>query len=270
MKKISARKARLLFLPLLFLVATGTYAQSAPAPPEACAVVLEAIVSDHVAADQFAGLRNTGAILCFSELAPKQLAASTQGNGAPAKLAPASFTFKPVRSAHPSAASLKLLGAALNKAQENINRDLYHLELSGADYESWRWCIKKEFSAEQISGSSRGASKFFTYWIQLAGIVFKSKTMNCQADAAVLPETAIRELWPTNAQRAQLKSKYKGFLCHVKTDQSRLYWGLKLLDSIDEYRIALKLFDDESSHLAESAPRTSAARLHPVAMPPPD
>jgi hypothetical protein len=266
MNKISARAARLLLLALPFLVATGAHAQSAPAPPKACAAVLEAIASDHVAANQFAGLRNTGAILCFSELAPVQLAASTQRNGTPAELAPVSLTSMSVRSSQPSEASLKLLAAGLNKAQEKINRDLQHLELSGADYEGWRSCIKKEFSAEQVSDSSLRTSKFFTYWIQLAGIVFKSETMNCEPDASILPETAVRELWPTRAEREQLNSKYRGLLSDVKTDENRRYWGLKLLDSIDEYRIALKLFNDESSHLAETAPRTSAARLLPASM----
>lgn len=268
MNKVSARVARLLFLSLPIIVAISAYAQSAPVPPEACAAVLESIVSDHVAADQFAGLRNTGAILCFSELAPKQLATSTQWNGARAKLSPVSVA-TPARTAHPSETSLKVLGAALNRAQENINRDLRHLQLSGADYEGWQSCIKKEFSAEQISNSARRASRFSAYWIQLAGIVFKSKDMNCQPDAPVLPEAAIRELWPTKAEREHLKSKYEGFLSDVKTDENRSYWSLKLLDAIDEYRIALKLFDDASSHLADTVPRASAVRFLTVAMPQP-
>lgn len=266
MKEIRADAVRFLLLLLAFFAATPAFSQSASSLPEACATVLESIVRDGVAADQFADLRNAGAILCFSELAPKQPGASLEKNGAPAKLTPVSLIPAPAGSAPPSEASLKVLGTALNDAQEKIIRDLYHLQLSGADYENWKACVTKEFSAEQISYSSQRASKFFTYWTQLAGIVFQSKTMNCQPNAPLLSETAIHGLWPTKTERDELRPKYKGLLSDVETEENRFYWGLKLLDSIDEYRIALKVFDDAATHLAESARHSSSARALPIGL----
>lgn len=254
----------LLLLSLSFFLATPVYAQTASAPPEACATVLESIVRDHVAPEQLAGLRNAGTILCFAELAPKEAVGK---NETPGMLLPVSLASSARREAPPSEAVVKLLGTKVNDLQERINQDVYHLQLSGADFESWRSCIKREFSEDQLRTASSRASKFSKYWIQLAGIVFKSKPMNCRSDAPAVPDAAIRELWPTKTQRESLKSKYKGSLTDVKPDENRLYWGLKLLDSIDEYRIALKLFDDEASHLAEMARRTQSARLLPVAMP---
>lgn len=256
----------LLLLSLSFFLATSAYAQVVSVPPEACATVLEAIVRDHVAPEQFAGLRNAGTILCFAELTPKEPVGK---NETPGMLLPVSLVSSAWREAPPSEAVIKLLGTKVNDLQERINQDVYHLQLSGADFESWRSCIKREFSEDQLRASSSRASKFSKYWIQLVGIVFKSKSMNCQSDAPVIRDTTIRELWPTKTQRQGLKSKYKGFLTDVKTDENRFYWGLKLLDSIDEYRIALKLFEDGASHLAETKRRTPSTRLLPVAMPQP-
>jgi hypothetical protein len=253
----------LLLLSLSFFLVTPAHAQTALSLPGACAAVLESIVRDHVAPEQFAGLRNAGTILCFAELAPKEAVGK---NETPGMLLPVSLASSARREARPSEAAVKVLGTKVNNLQERINQDVYHLQLSGADFESWRSCIKREFSEEQLRTSSSRASKFSKYWIQLAGIIFKSKPMNCRSDA---PDTAIRELWPTKSQRESLKSKYKSSLTDVKTDENRLYWGLRLLDSIDEYRIALKLFDDEASHLAETARRTQSARLLPVSMPQP-
>lgn len=252
----------LLLLSLPFFFVTPGYAQTASAPPEACATVLEAIVHDHMAPEQFAGLRNAGTILCFAELAPKEAA---EKNVAPGMAHPASLTSR--REAPPSEAAVRLLGRKVNNLQERINQDVYHLQLSGADYDSWRSCITRELSAEQISDSSRRAAKFATYWIQLAGIVFKSKHMNCGPDAPIVSETTIRELWPTKADREKLKSKYEGFLKDLKTEEYRLYLGVKLLDSMDEYRIALKLFDDEAARRAETSRRTPFARVLSVDLP---
>ncbi len=180
---------------------------------------------------------------------------------------PVSFNLSGLPEAHPSESTARFLGKKVNELQEKINQDVYHLQLSGAELEQWRTCIQSEFSAERLRTSSSRAIQFSKYWTQLVGVALRSKHMNCESDAPIVSESAIRELWPTKTQREDLKSKYEGRLTDARTEVNRLYWALKLLDSIDEYRIALEIFDEAASHRAETAVRTPATTLLPVSMP---
>jgi hypothetical protein len=271
-------------------------AQTAMPLPSACAAVIDSIVHQHAAPDQFAGLRNSGTILCFSELAPPelQLSASLQNHataqkgatrmhtGAPERSnmlttpspSPKTFTPTPLSTRHagranPTGTDEKLAGIAVNRAQENIVQALNHLQSAGADLEAWSACIKTQFMADQILEPSVQTSRFFKHWTQIVGIVFRSRRMNCNSDVPVMQENTIHALWPTRAERDGWEKKFEGFTSSdVKSEQRSIYWRFKLLNAIVEYHAALKLFKIEADPLS-AAPISSAGVAVPVAMRPP-
>lgn len=265
-----------------YFTSNTTHAQTAMPLPSACAAVIDSIVHQRVAPDQFAGLRNTGTILCFSELAPPELQLSTALQ--PAARKPSSPNGSAgARAKTPSSVSLSAAnlgpagapraenhpaGVAVNRAQEKINQALNHLQDAGADLEAWRTCIQGQFSADQIREPEVQASRFFKHWTQIVGLVFRSRHMNCTPDAPTMQEKSIHDQWPTRAERDEWKKKMEGFApSNGRSEETRIYWGLKLLDAVIEYHAALKVFKVEPEHL--SAPSVAAAatpKVMPVSM----
>jgi hypothetical protein len=294
MPKMRRRAACFMFAIWPWFVANTTNAQAAMPLPTACAAVIDSIAHQHVAPDQFAGLRNTGAISCFSELAPPELQLSLQDhvtvqkpasmmhNGAPAAsnrptstnpktIETASLSSGRADRANPIETERKVAGMTVNRAQEKIVQALSRLQGSGADLDAWSACIKTQFTADQVREPAVQASRFFKHWVQIVGIVFRSSRMNCNPDAPVMHEKAIYDLWPTHAERDEWKKKFEGFTpSHAKSEETRIYWGLKLLDAIVEYHTALNLFKIEADH-SPAAPvaLSGATRVVQVAMRPP-
>jgi hypothetical protein len=278
------------------LIPNTTQAQKAMPLPSACAAVIDSIARQHVAPDQFAGLRNTGTILCFSELAPPelQLSASLQSqptarkpvagihtevpilsNGTtstkPKTLTPVSLSTEDAGPAYPAKTENNPAGVALNRAQEKVNQALNGLQAAGTDLDAWRACIETQFTADQIREPEVQASRFFKHWTQIVGLVFRSSHMNCTLDAPTIQEKAIHDLWPTRAERDEWKKRLEGFTpSDVSSEKTRMYWGLQLLDAIVEYHVALKGFKVEAEReSASSVAPAAAARILPVAMRPP-
>jgi hypothetical protein len=74
---MSGRAVLVISLALSCFSSTAANAQTVPTPPKACSEMMTSIVKEAVAASNFANLQNSGAIVCFWELALPRLSLSS-------------------------------------------------------------------------------------------------------------------------------------------------------------------------------------------------